>query len=149
MAKARRRADRTQTPAVHRGKHTDGKKGGVNKWVHAKLFIVKRLFQLAASTNIFIFVGPFGSGQRREVLSIGPFALCCPGWRTCPAFAQRLIQRPASSHARRACPTIQHIRDALYSTHSINNYYKVVNIIKICWYQIPIRISLSDICFTT
>ena len=37
IAKARRRADRTHKPAVHRGKHIDEKKGGSHNWVTSQL----------------------------------------------------------------------------------------------------------------
>ena len=48
-----------------------------------------------------------------------PCALCCPGW---PALAQRPIQCPASTHARRACPTIQPTRDAFNPFIQLQSY---------------------------
>ena len=78
----------------------------------------------------------------RVLLSLGPCALCCLGWPTCPALAQQLIQCPASTqcHARRACPTIQLTRDAF--NPSIN--YKVAKNINIS--RLQGLMQLAHIC---
>ena len=68
MAKARRRADRTPTPAVHRGKHIDGKKHGSRNWVASQL-----------RNKSFCMITDFLT----MLMASGLFGVCFMCWQCC------------------------------------------------------------------
>ena len=77
------------------------------------------LFFICKNTPFFL---PNGCTLSDRVQFSDPATLTSSRRPTCSALAKRLIQCPASSHARRACPTIQPSRNEIRLIESTPNH---------------------------